>query len=370
MENKSVKIAFDPFAKFEPGAPIRLMPQGKWYRGERTLDLTPQVLQEIESNFEQGLPRYRVGINLNHEDDKGKVGDIRKIAYMPDGPNGAGIYATDYEFTEKGLKAIEEDGYDGVSAEMVWSINSGARFQDPETGSEFDNVLVGVALTPHPFFGHEHVALYSNKPEVHMEDSFYDRLINGIKELLTKKEVLTEEIMSEPEVIEDIQEVIMTEVLTVETPEAIDPEKFVSRDEYEKLATEANDAKERFEKLEAELNTEKLARQQERLELEVDSFKALAFEKEEYVERMTKVEATDPELADWLRSKWGTIDEAMHESGLMEEIGSSREAETESLDSVATRIVNEKFGGDFNHYSDALSEVARTRPELAKVYRG
>jgi len=370
MENKSIKIAFDPFAKFESGKPIRIIPEGKWYRGERTLDLTEQILQQIETNFNEGLPRYRVGINLNHEDDKGKVGDIRKIVYMPDGPGGAGIYATDYEFTEKGLKAIEEDGYDGVSAEMVWSINQGSMFQDPETGNEFDNVLVGVALTPHPFFGHEHVALYSNKPEVDMEESFYNKLINGIKELFKQQEVHIETLEDVPEILD--QEVIMAEELelTVEQPETIDPDKFVSRDEYEKLASEAKDAKERFEKLEYEMSTDKLARQLERLGLEAESFKAISFEKEEYVEKMTIAEDTAPELADWFRSKLSMLDIGMHEAGLMKEIGSSREAEVQTLHDVAVSIVKEDFDGDMSHYAEALAEAGKKRPELTKEYKG
>jgi len=452
QENKSIKIAFDPFAKFEKGKPIRLIPEGTWYRGERTLDLSQQLLQEIEQNFKQGLPRYRVGINLNHEDNAGKVGDVKQIAYMPDGPSGPGIYATDYEFTEKGLKAIEEDGYDGVSAEMIWSINNGSMFQDPETGNEFDNVLVGVALTPHPFFGHEHVALYSNKPEVDMEENFLEKLLNGIKELLSEKEVHIEELATKREedgdhpashylVVEDadkpstwhlrykdasgkvsrrllgaawaalhkgfrgnvyegpdkaaaisklkslyksegleppgenasIQEVIgMTEELevTVEQPETIDPEKFVSRDEYETLRAQATAEKERFDALKAELDAEKLARQKERLTSEAENFKALAFEIDEYVEKMSAIESSDPELATWLKAKWSAIDEAMHESGLMEEIGTDREGGLETLHDVAVRIVKEDFGGNMSHYAEALSAAGMKRPDLTKEYKG
>ena len=113
-------------------------------------------------NFAAGLPRFRIPINLDHEDKGGKIGTIKNLQYLPDGPKGSGLYATEYEFEEKGLEAIEEDGYDAVSAEVVWTIGgeNAGKYQDPETGNEFDNVLVGMALTPKPFFGHNQVALF------------------------------------------------------------------------------------------------------------------------------------------------------------------------------------------------------------------
>jgi len=161
------RYAFDPFADFKPGEPIRILPEGTWYRGQRTLLLTRDRLKEIAANFAKGLPKFRVGINLDHKDDQGKVGDIKQVAYMESGPKGAGVYATEYDLTDRGARAIEHDGYDGVSAEVVWTLNGGAKYQDPETGQLHDNVLVGLALTPRPFFGHDHVALYHDQPEAH-----------------------------------------------------------------------------------------------------------------------------------------------------------------------------------------------------------
>jgi len=155
-ERATVAVAFEPFAEVDLTKPIKLLPIGKWYRGKRILDLTHDRLQEMVQNFKNKLPRYRVGITLDHKEDSGKVGDIKDVVLMDDG-----LYATNYELSERGKKAVEQDGYDGVSAEVVWSLNGGASYQDPETGKEYDNVLVGAALTPRPFFGHGQVALYS-----------------------------------------------------------------------------------------------------------------------------------------------------------------------------------------------------------------
>jgi len=139
-----------------------LLPEGKWFRDSRELDITQERLLEMVRNFKNSLPNFRVGFNLDHEDTGGKVGDIKDVAYLPGGPQGSGLYATEYELTEKGQKAIDEDGYDGVSCEVVWTLN-GSMYQDPATGAEHDNVLVGVALTPYPFFGHGELALYKTE---------------------------------------------------------------------------------------------------------------------------------------------------------------------------------------------------------------
>lgn len=163
MDN-ALKIAFEPFVKLsDVKKPFKLIPEGIWYRGKRKLEITASRLEEAARNFSEGLPRFRVPINLDHADHGGKVGDVKQVAFMKDGPDGSGLYVTEYELTEKGQKSIEDDGYDAVSAEIVWSL-AGAKFQDPETGDYHDNVLVGMALTPKPFFGHGQVSLYSAEP--------------------------------------------------------------------------------------------------------------------------------------------------------------------------------------------------------------
>lgn len=185
---RSYQMAFEPFAKMEPGKPMKLMPVGTWYRGKRVLELTADRLKQIEDNFKKGLPRFRVGFSLDHAEDRGKVGDIEEVAYLAEASDGPGLYATKYNLTERGVKALEMDGYDAVSAEVVWTLN-GATYQDPETGSEHDNVLVGAAFTPRPFFGHSQVALYSadqKKGEAMADESvtFLQRIADGIEKLV------------------------------------------------------------------------------------------------------------------------------------------------------------------------------------------
>src|SRR3990167_5359815 len=170
-EGMSHKFAFEPFATLAgtlSGKPFKILPVGKFYRGEREINITENDLKSIEANVKNGLPRYRIPINPDHKDDVGKIGNVSDVEYRASGEDGAGLYATKYELTDKGKKLVAEDGYDAPSAELVWTKNDGQRYQDPFTGEYHDNVLVGVAFTPRPFLGHTNVSLYSDKPQSEM----------------------------------------------------------------------------------------------------------------------------------------------------------------------------------------------------------
>ena len=157
--------AFEPFGSLDgvlAGAPIKIMPVGTFYRDSRKLTITPERLQEFAANVAAGLPRFRIPINENHG-GVGKVGTVSAIAYMPLGPDGDGLYATEYELTDAGKQLVTSKRFDAVSPEAVWTLNDGAKYQDPQTGKKHDNVLVGLALTDRPFFGHDNVATQSSR---------------------------------------------------------------------------------------------------------------------------------------------------------------------------------------------------------------
>jgi len=157
------RLAFEPFASLDGvlrGEAIRIMPVGKFYRGERELDIDSDRLKEIAANFKAGLPRFRVPINENHA-GVGKIGTVRDIEYLENGDDGPGLYATRYEFTDEGRKLIKAKRFDATSPEIIWSLLDGAKYQDPQTGEYHDNVMVGLALTDRPYFSHDNVALFS-----------------------------------------------------------------------------------------------------------------------------------------------------------------------------------------------------------------
>lgn len=364
----SIKIAFEGFDKFENGKPIMMIPTGVWYRGERILTITENILVAVVGNFNNGLPRYRVAITLDHNDYDGKVGEVHAIEYLPGGPQGSGLYATEYEFYDRGLEAIEEKGYDAVSAEMVWSLNYESTYQDPETGAEYDNVLVGLTLTPHPFFGHDHVALYSAKPQQEVtgmdNETLFSKLVETLKDLLGANE--PDEIIEpvEQEVDEMADELEGKEVLTQE----IDTDAFVSREEYESLSEQHTVASEKIEKLEGELGAEKLARQKEMLGAEADAFKALSVDKDAYIEKMSELRDLSEELADWVLVMLQGADTAMVEADVFAEIGTSLEGDGEfDLEAEVQKVIEEKFDGDQDHYAEALAIVGKAHPDKVQV---
>ena len=377
-ENNSEAIKFelvDKYGEFEYGEPIRLIPEGTWYRGDRKLDITSSLLGEIEKNFKAGLPRYRVAFNLDHAEDQGKVGNILDVGYLIDGSQGPGLYATDYELSPKGLSSITDDWYDAVSAEMIWSINEGAMFQDPEDGNDYDNVLVGVALTPQPFFGHDEVALFTNKPT--KEPSLRERIEKIAKEILFKegiidkpddkqKEILEEVKMEEKEKFEEL-EAKLAEALTSlgekETLEAElatlkeeldaskdnDKDEFVSKKDYEEL-------RDKHDTLESEILSE-------RLSAEVDAFESLSVDKEAYIEHMAKA---DSKQAEFIREQLSAADKALKKAGLMKEVGTERSKErTNTLEGKIESVLSEHFDSDPAKYMDAFERVMLEHPDLA-----
>ncbi len=157
------RAAFEPFSDLSgvlSGLPIRVFPVGTFYRGERKLTVTKDRLQQFAANVKAGLPRFAIPINIEHKDEMGSYGTVEDLEYIEQGIQGPGLYATKYQLTDEGRKLLEQEKFIGLSGEAIWTLFDGAKYQDPQTGREHDNVLVGLALTNKPFFGKQ-VNLYS-----------------------------------------------------------------------------------------------------------------------------------------------------------------------------------------------------------------
>lgn len=419
----SLKLAFEPFAKFEQGTPIRIFPEGTWYRGKRKLEVTKERLMEMVRNFASGLPRFRIPINLDHETNGGKVGTIKDLQYLPNGPQGSGLYATEYEFTEKGLEAIEENGYDAVSAEVVWTIGgeNAGKYQDPETGTEFDNVLVGMALTPKPFFGHNNVALFCADQPVAAETplggakSFaeYDKYLGEEEErsritnlhyiyrtcfdniwndpfidLTTKVEAvnkLTKEfrgkVSSGDEYAKDnsAQEETMSD--KEKTAEELAAEKAaaetftgvkLSQEDFDALkakATLADEQKVELDKMAEDKAKAKSEAHAAELRKEAEAFEALPVETDEFVVHMTAIDSAGEKAVAWFKTQFTAFDAALKAAGVFKEKGTDQEREVSTtaglLESV-DQIIKDEFDGDASKYAEALV-LANERSEVKLV---
>lgn len=353
------RLAFEPFGKVDLTKPFKLVPLGNWYRDDRELDITSSILEEIAANFGAGLPNYRVPINLDHEDKSGKVGEIKAVAYLEEGPSGPGLYVTEYVLSDTGQKAIDESGYDAVSAEIVWSM-AGSSYQDPRTGQEHDNVLVGVALTPYPFFGHGEVALFSQKANKARDIPAEDRIVAKIIAKLTElfKQAEPEEWPAEiaPEAQSMATEQLVQEVKAEEAAQL--------RQEAEKLAARADAAEKRVSELEAE-------KVKAALRTEALSFKALGIPVDVYVEKMAALRQASPEGAAWALETLKAADEALVGTGILNETGTEEEGAGDGSDDFIQAIeviLTREFKGDRAQYAAAMKLATKQFPNLAADY--
>ena len=63
----ALHYAFEPFSTLKDvlnGQPIKIMPLGKFFRDDRELNITPDVLQEMAAHFQDGLPRFTLAVLL------------------------------------------------------------------------------------------------------------------------------------------------------------------------------------------------------------------------------------------------------------------------------------------------------------------
>ena len=162
----SERIAIEEFMASNFKKPFRIIPIGKYYRGDRVLDITPQVAQEMYSNWKNKLPRYGLNITVEHSSDPnqpGAIGRVTELGLHPDG-----VYAESVEFSKAGEKLLDEDRYRAVSPEIIWSKNNNSLYQDPQSGKYFDNVICGLSITQTPFFGGD-VQVFSAKAKIQIE---------------------------------------------------------------------------------------------------------------------------------------------------------------------------------------------------------
>ena len=174
MSEKPMIRWVEPFA-YQAGKPFRVMPLGTFKRGERTLTITKDNLQQMAANFENGRPRWKVPVYFGHptaeQPDPPKAGNIASVEVRDDG-----LYAVP-EYTDKGKASVEGGEYQFVSPGVLWDKN-GSAYVD-EQGRQFDNVIEHVALTNRPFFG-QHVALFSEPGVIeNMHDEAYGHGYKG-----------------------------------------------------------------------------------------------------------------------------------------------------------------------------------------------
>lgn len=418
-------IAFEPFGSLDNvlnGAPIKIMPIGTFYRGKRKIEITAADLQQIADNLKAGLPRFRVPINENHA-GSGKIGTVYDVAFDPQGADGPGLYATKYDLTDTGKQLLKEKRFDAVSPEMLWSKNDAA-YQDPATGKQHDNVLVGLALTERPFFGHDNVALFCASPEASLSDETgysSHRLLDAVQtvsaigenmkdvpevgeHLSTAKDALKKALASimalfsakanvdklPPDgtqastaagsATDETHDTHVQEAETMSDKTPAPPETFtVSPEEFAALQTKAaqvDTLKTQAETFAAQLNETRAAlakaqreRDLDRMVQHADTFTAIPGNASEIGEKLLQLQEASPELFAWVDGLLTTLDKQLTQSELFAQHTSGRgEDGVDSFEALTERLLAEKFGGDQAKYGEAMKLAEAQRPDLARAY--
>lgn len=395
----SEKYGFEPFGTLAGvlnGEPVKVMPLGTFYRDERKIVITESDLREIESNFKAGLPRFRVPVNENHQNN-GKIGTIKTIEFQAQGADGPGLYAS-LDLTAEGKDLLARGRYDAVSPEMVWQ-KAGASYQDPKTNQRFSNVMVGLAVTDRPYFSHEHVALFSATEPAPKRHNGYTKLRDTMRqkfdELMAMVADANEDGIPDAEQAELASAAReMIEKLTVATLDAAGesgpkgaktmpelekptppaPEQMkdtVSAEEFAayKAQTEAALAaanKER-ETFAVKLAEERRTRRLGEIAARVEKFAVVAGDK--LAEHLMALEEKAPDEAAFFTALLETLDTQAATADLFKQAGSVRKtAQPESLTELAGKIVVETFGGDTTKFEDALELAGKQRPDLMRAY--
>ncbi len=376
------QCAFEPFATLAgtlSGAPFKILPIGKFYRGDRAIDITADDLMGIERNVKNGLPRFRIPINPDHKDDVGKIGTVHEVEFRKDGEDGPGLYATKYDLTDRGKKLVSEDGYDAPSAELVWTKNDGQKYQDPFTGEYHDNVLVGVAFTPRPFFGHNNVSLYSANPGALMKETdTFAQFKEWFTELFKEHKEEMKEVPT-PEKAEDNKESNMADTTvitdTFDAKAKIDEltAQLGKQAEEFKAAQEASLAeKKRADEFAVQLSNERKTRRLSELRQVGDTFVALPIKSDEFAEKFYALEQVNADLAKWFTDKFAQFNTDMATGDLFSQVSrrDARKAEVETIETFAVKIMAEETKQDKSKYSytEALIEAGKRRPQLAEKH--
>src|SRR3990172_6867137 len=128
----------------EPPETINVFPEPGTYKHPvwGDIEVTKEGNKQFVENFNAQVYQEHVPIDAEHETKlSGAVGYIKKLNMNDDGSIEAEV-----EWTDRGQKLIEEDSYRYISPEWY------EQWKDPATGDEFENVLIGAALTTRPFF--------------------------------------------------------------------------------------------------------------------------------------------------------------------------------------------------------------------------
>lgn len=366
------RLSFEPFNSLSgvlTGAPIRVFPEGTFYRGDRKLAVTKDRLQEFAVNLKAGLPRFDIPINIEHNDEIGRYGTVKALEYFETGPSGPGLYATAYELTPAGRALLEQEKFIGLSGEAMWTLKDGAKYQDPNTGTYHDNVLVGLALTNKPFFGKE-VNLYSAQAESFDDDGDDDMTMkcSACSKMNTKGAMKCKYCGASMAADNHSAGPAQGATTMADEEKTPAPEKFtVSAEEFTALKAKAGEV----DKLHILMAEMKHAGRVKDLTAHVkETFTSLPVKPEELAEKFAALEVASPDLFAYFDGLLATLERQAATGDLFSQIGSALPGGNapETFSDLVDAVLSEKFNGDMGKYAEAMNLARAKNPALAAKY--
>lgn len=326
--NQTEKVFLpDEFVTITPGEPIPLFPLKPIFKGGKKIDIAA-----IARNIR--LPHFKPAIKLgSHADDAPAAGHIIGLE-VRDGH----LWGLT-EWTEKGLKAVQDGDYKYNSPEVLWE----GGFENPDTGEVLDGpLIVGDALLHMPHLG-ESAALYS--VDTH----------NGGVTSMAENETVTVPVSwldrlfgREPE----------PEPEPTPTPEPVG----VEPDKFDALKKERDDMAAKLQAMEAE------QKRGERVAQFAAELKETVLDDDAEVHELL-ADMGDQAAAQAILTKFKALSSQIVESNLTNDIGNSGGGPATDPDTAFDVAIQEKVGEGMT-YQDAAALVARENPELYKAWGG
>ena len=126
----------------------------------------------------------------------------------------------------------------------------------------------------------------------------------------------------------------------------------------------------RADTLAEQFTVERKTRAIEGLKVRAEKFAiALPVKPDEYADKFYALGEQNAELAKWFMDKFDALNTVLAQSAVFTQLSRDNAANTdETIETLATKIVTEKFSGNMQKYGEALVEAGKQRPDLAEAY--
>ena len=334
-------FAIDNFVNVREGEPFRLLPFGPLVKGGDKREITPEMAQKFR------LPHYKPAIKIgSHKQEAPAAGHIRQLFIGEDG-----LYALP-EFTDKGMKVVQEGDYKYQSPEIVWE----GGMEDPKTGDMIEApLIVGAALLHDPHLG-EDAALYQAE---------------GLDDTHRQKETNMSETVEVPKTFWD--SVVTFFQAPEKDTEEVQPEKDapeVDIEKFEAIKSERDEYQAKLDEMEAQAEREQLM-SDIRGEFDTDEYGAAFQEMPESDETIEMLVGMDEEQREWVLTQFRAMSKQIDESALTGEEGTSGEGvDADNPREKLNAVVEAKAKEESISYNEALSIVSNEQPELVNEAYG